>query len=65
MRAGNWKGLVKGGQLSLYDLSVDMAEKNDLSKEHPEIAARLKRYSEEAYQEPRSQKDDGKYTGRE
>ena len=41
-----------------------MAEKNDLSSKHPEIAAKLKTYITEGYREPRSQKDDGKYTGK-
>ena len=29
-----------------------------------EIAARLKKYITDGYREPRSQKDDGKYTGK-
>jgi len=64
VRSGKWKGLLKKDTLQLFDLSVDMAEKNDLADKHPDIAARLKKYTEEAHAEPRSQKDDGKYTGR-
>jgi hypothetical protein len=48
----------------LYDLSKDRAEKNDLSAKHPEIAAKFKNYITVGYREPRSQKDDGKYTGK-
>jgi hypothetical protein len=64
VRSGKWKGIGKGGHLYLYDLTKDMAEKNDLSAKHPEIAARLKEYITIGYTEPRSQKDDGKYTGK-
>ena len=63
-RSGKWKGIGKGGHMYLYDLSKDRAEKNDLSAQHPEIAAKFKRYITEGYREPRSQKDDGKYTGK-
>ena len=64
VRSGKWKGIGKGGKLHLYDLSKDMAEKNELSAQYPEIAARLKNYITIGYREPRSQKDDGKYTGK-
>ena len=64
VRSGKWKGIGKGGHLYLYDLTKDMAEKNDLSAKYPEIAARLKQYITDGYREPRSQKDDGKYTGK-
>jgi arylsulfatase A len=64
VRSGKWKGIAKGGKLHLYDLSKDMAEKNELSDKYPDIAARLKKYTDIAYREPRSQKDDGKYTGK-
>jgi arylsulfatase A-like enzyme len=63
-RSGKWKGIGKGGHMYLYDLSKDRAEKNDLSAKHPEIAAKFKRYITVGYREPRSQKDDGKYTGK-
>jgi len=64
VRSGKWKGLLKGGELQLFDLSVDIAEKNDLAADHPDISKRLTGYMDEAHAEPRSQKDDGKYTGR-
>jgi arylsulfatase A-like enzyme len=64
VRSGKWKGIGKGGHLYLYDLSKDIEEKNDLSSRHPEIAARMKKYITIGYREPRSQKDDGKYTGK-
>jgi arylsulfatase A-like enzyme len=64
VRSGKWKGIGKGGHLYLYDLSKDIEEKNDLSSKHPEIAARMKKYITIGYREPRSQKDDGKYTGK-
>ena len=63
VRSGKWKLLIKKGTAQLFDLSVDMGEKNDLSAKHPEISAKLQKYTEEAHAEPRSQKDDGKYTG--
>jgi len=63
-RSGKWKGIGKGGHMYLYDLTKDRGEKKDLSAKHPEIAAKFKRYIIEAYREPRSQKDDGKYTGK-
>ena len=64
VRSGKWKGIGRGGHLYLYDLSEDIEEKNDLSSKHPEIAARMKKYITIGYREPRSQKDDGKYTGK-
>jgi len=64
VRSGKWKGLSKKGTFHLFDLSVDMAEKNDLAADEPEIAKRLQAYMQEAHRAPRSQKDDGKYTGR-
>lgn len=63
VRAGKWKGLTKNGKFGLYDLSNDIGERNDLSAQHPLLSARLKLYTVQAHVEPRSQKDDGKYTG--
>ena len=65
VRSGKWKGIAKGGKLHLYDLSNDIGERHELSAQFPEVAARLKHYTDIAYREPRSQKDDGKYTGKE
>ena len=65
VRAGNWKGLLgKSGKLQLYDLAKDRGERNGLASKHPDVAARLAGYIKAAYDEPRSQKDDGKYTGK-
>jgi arylsulfatase A-like enzyme len=64
VRDGWWKGLTKGGAFQLFDLRQDRAEKNDLSAKYPEIAERLQGYTQAAHVEPRSQKDDGKYTGK-
>lgn len=52
------------GQLALYDLSNDIAEENDLATQHPDIVRRLSDLMAAAEQPPRSQQDDGKYTGR-
>ena len=41
-----------------------VAEKNDLASRHPDIAKQLGDFMAEAMVAPRSQKDDGKYTGR-
>jgi arylsulfatase A-like enzyme len=41
VRAGKWKLLSQKGSLELYDLKTDMSEKNDLSKENPQIVRRL------------------------
>ena len=65
VRSGKWKAIITGTKVELFDLSNDLSEKKDLSGEFPEMAAKLKKYSDDAYEEPRSQKDDGKYTGRE
>ena len=43
----------------LLDIHDDILE-----HEHPDIAEKLGKFAEEAYREPRSQKDDGKYTGK-
>jgi arylsulfatase A-like enzyme len=41
VRSGNWKLLVDGGQLLLYDLAKDPGERNDLAAGHPEIVRSL------------------------
>jgi len=61
---GKWKGLGSPDNLALYDLSTDIGEENDLADEHPDIARKLGDYMAAAWETPRSQKDDGKYTGR-
>ena len=64
VRMGQWKAIGYHNRLKLYDLSKDIGEENDLAAEHPEIAKRMGKIMLEAHEEPRSQKDDGKYTGR-
>jgi arylsulfatase A-like enzyme len=64
IRMGKWKGFGKPGNLGLYDLSKDIGEENNIADQHPEIVAQLTRFMEEAWTEPRSQEDDGRYTGR-
>lgn len=63
IRMGKWKGIGKKGTLSLYDLSTDIGEANDLSARHPEIVQKLSQAMETAWTPPRSQEDDGKYAG--
>lgn len=54
IRMGNWKlhfsrraaGLKGGEGPALFDLSNDIQEKNDLSADHPDLVARLKKLSE-------------------
>ena len=42
VRKGDWKLLVKRGKCSLYDLSKDVHEDNDLALKYPEIVEELK-----------------------
>ena len=65
VRMGKWKGIGQPGKVKLYDLSKDIGEKNDLAAQYPEIAKKLGQFMADAWVEPRSQKDDGKYTGKE
>ncbi len=52
VREGRWKLLFnRQGSLELYDLEVDISEKNNLVKQKPEIVQRLQR----AYQDWKSQ----------
>ena len=64
VRSGKWKLLADGTRLQLFDLSKDMGERNNLAVANPEMVQRLKGYMNDAFVEPRSQEDDGKYTGR-
>lgn len=63
VRIDKWKGLMKDKSFALYDLSNDIEEKNDLAAKYPEMSDKMKKIMLDAYREPRSQKDDGKYTG--
>ena len=41
-RAGNWKAIRKAGKpIELYDLSQDLAERNNLAQRHPERVAKF------------------------
>lgn len=42
MRDGNWKMIIKAGQVELYDLSNDISERNNLVEEHPDRAKKMK-----------------------
>jgi arylsulfatase A-like enzyme len=58
VRSGKWKGILKKGKpIAVYDLSNDIGERNDLARDHPDIAKRLSRYIREAWTEPRNQKE--------
>jgi arylsulfatase A-like enzyme len=41
VREGKWKLLFHKGSLELYDLQVDIGEKNNLKEQHPEVVKRL------------------------
>ena len=63
-RMGKWKAIGSRGKVRLYDLEKDISESNDLAAKHPDIAKKMGEIMEKAVTPPRSQKDDGKYTGR-
>ncbi|UCC96630.1 MAG: sulfatase [Phycisphaerales bacterium] len=44
VRAGRWKLICVKGSPELYDLLADISEKNDLSKQNPDVVERLERY---------------------
>jgi len=63
---GKWKGMKhESGKVEVYDLSKDIGEKNNLAEKYPQIAKKLGELMDKAWKEPRSQKDDGVYKGRE
>ena len=43
VRSGRWKLLIDAGQFLLFDLKTDLAERNDLAAQHPELVLKLKR----------------------
>ena len=43
VRSGRWKLLIDGRQFLLFDLKTDLAERNDLAAQHPELVRKLKR----------------------
>ena len=59
LRQGEWK-LVRpksGAPVELYNLKNDATEKNDVAKNHPDIAERLEKLLTECHQAPRPQPD--------
>jgi len=65
LHRGKWKGMKhESGKVEVYDLSKDRGEKNNLAEKYPEIAKQLAELMDKAWVEPRSQKDDGVYTGK-
>jgi hypothetical protein len=42
VRQGDWKLLIDGDDMLLFDLKHDIGERNDLAKEHTDIAHRLR-----------------------
>jgi arylsulfatase A-like enzyme len=43
VRSGRWKLLIDGRQFLLFDLKTDLAERNDVAAQHPEVVLKLKR----------------------
>jgi len=41
-RVGNWKWISSAKGTGLYNLTSDLGEERDVSKDHPEVAAKLK-----------------------
>ena len=61
---GNWKGIGMPDKVKLFDLSKDIGEKNNIAADHPEIVKKISKIMSDSWVDPRSQKDDGKYTGK-
>ena len=47
VRSDQWKLLIDGRHFLLFDLKNDLAERNDLAAEHPDLVLKLKRRIEE------------------
>jgi len=52
LRMGKWKAIQQPihTPVRLYDLSEDVAEKNDLAAEHPDVLAKMKKIMDKAYE---------------
>jgi arylsulfatase A-like enzyme len=50
VRFGPWKAVKQNGKLRLYNLSEDIAERNDLSDERPELVQQAEEYMQAAKQ---------------
>ena len=44
VRYGSWKAIVKGGQLSLYNLDRDIHEDHDVAAQNPAVVTRIREY---------------------
>ena len=54
VRMGKFKALRSGKKAwSLYDLSRDLAEKNDIAAQHPDVVAKIEQAAAEAFTPPR------------
>lgn len=55
LRFGQWKAVRNGlaanldAPIELYDITTDLAEKNNVAANHPEVVARARRYFQEAH----------------
>ncbi len=47
VRMGKWKGVQTNKDLALYDLDEDLGEENDVAKQHPKVAARIREIIDE------------------
>ena len=48
---GRWKGIRRNGKLFLYDQQNDVAEKNDVAAQHPDVLAKIDAYLKTARSE--------------
>jgi hypothetical protein len=55
VRTGKWKAMREkpGVPLELYDLSVDIGEKNNIAAANPAVVKRIEEYLKTARTEPR------------
>ena len=51
VREGVWKLLADGGNVFLFDLQADPGERNDLSRQYPEVVRRLSRGLQQWFEE--------------
>jgi arylsulfatase A-like enzyme len=52
VRMGKWKGVVKqlgGDRVELYNLSTDIGETQDVSRDHPEIVAKIRSVTQQSH----------------
>jgi len=63
VRMGKWKAVGSKDGVELYDLTADIGEQHDVAGEHPDVARKMCDIMASQWTQPRSQTDDGKYTG--